>query len=33
MPLVFENGRLMGWGNRFYAHWRSREVRVKGGEK
>ena len=31
MPLVFENGRLMGWGNRFYSHWRSREVQAKGG--
>jgi len=23
MPLVFEKGRLIGWGNRFYSHWRN----------
>jgi hypothetical protein len=32
MPLVFEKGKLIGWGNRFYAQWRLRknEFEVKG---
>ena len=31
MPLIFEKGRLVGWGNRFYADWRS--VKSKGVKK
>ena len=27
MPLVFENGRLTGWGNHYYALYKSRGVR------
>ena len=27
LPLVFEKGRLAGWGNNFYARYRSRGVR------
>ena len=27
MPVVFENGKLVGWGNRFYTQYRSRGVR------
>ena len=27
MPLVFENGKLAGWGNHFYALYKSRGVR------
>ena len=23
MPLIFEKGKLAGWGNRFYARWRA----------
>lgn len=27
MPVVFENGKLVGWGNRFYTKYRSSGVR------
>ena len=27
LPLVFEKGKLTGWGNEFYARYRSRGVR------
>ena len=27
MPLVFENGKLVGWGNNFYTRYNSRGVR------
>ncbi len=27
MPVVFEDGKLIGWGNRFYTQYRSRGVR------
>ena len=27
MPVVFEEGKLVGWGNRFYTRYRSRGVR------
>ncbi len=31
MPLVFENGRLAGWGNRFYASYRINKKDGHGG--
>jgi outer membrane protein assembly factor BamE (lipoprotein component of BamABCDE complex) len=29
MPLIFEKGRLVGWGSRFYAQYRSFNNKVK----
>jgi outer membrane protein assembly factor BamE (lipoprotein component of BamABCDE complex) len=31
MPLVFEDGKLIGWGNPFYTHYRIEKK--KGGKK
>lgn len=31
MPLVFEDGKLIGWGNQFYTHYRVEKK--KGGKK
>ena len=33
MPLIFEKGKLVGWGNRFYADWRSVKNKGVGGKK
>ena len=29
MPLIFEKGCLIGWGNRFYAQYRSGKIKFK----
>ena len=33
MPLIFEKGKLIGWGNRFYAQWRLRRSEFEGKGK
>jgi hypothetical protein len=33
MPLIFEKGRLVGWGSRFYAKYRSLNNKVKEGSE
>ena len=33
MPLIFEKGKLIGWGNRFYADWRAVKNNHNGGKK
>ena len=33
MPLIFEKGRLIGWGNRFYSRWRARPEKDDGEKK
>jgi outer membrane protein assembly factor BamE (lipoprotein component of BamABCDE complex) len=34
MPLIFEKGRLAGWGSRFYAEWRAKkELKTKDSKQ
>lgn len=33
MPLIFEKGRLAGWGNRYYLRWRMRNTQFEGDSK
>ena len=33
MPLIFEKGRLVGWGNRFYAGYRSANSKTEGNSE
>ena len=33
MPLIFEKGRLVGWGNRFYAGDRSANSKTEGNSE